>query len=119
MFNGLENFEGCKLDPTGEYYIMTLNDTNYFTTDGKIFSIGVYVNDFDFNHTFKFEYRTQTNSNINDFYELVKGEEPKHEEELGEAIAYAGVKDFPARIKCATLAWKAIEKAIDEVNKNE
>lgn len=56
---------------------------------------------------------------IADFYELVKGEEPKHEEELGEAIAYAGVKDFPARIKCATLAWKAIEKAIDEVNKDE
>ncbi|MBQ9124962.1 MAG: SUF system NifU family Fe-S cluster assembly protein [Acholeplasmatales bacterium] len=56
---------------------------------------------------------------IYDFYELVKGEEPKHEEELGEAIAYAGVKDFPARIKCATLAWKAIEKAIDEVNKDE
>ncbi|MBR3885913.1 MAG: hypothetical protein IKJ33_05610 [Clostridia bacterium] len=70
LFNGLENFEGCMLDPTGEYYIMTLNDTNYFTTDGKIFSIGVYVNDFDFNHTFKFEYRTQTNSNINDFYKL-------------------------------------------------
>lgn len=52
---------------------------------------------------------------INDFYEMVKGEEPKHEDELGEAIAYMGVRDFPARIKCATLSWKAIEKAIDEV----
>lgn len=52
---------------------------------------------------------------INDFYELVKGEMPKDEEALGEAIAYAGVKDFPARIKCATLSWKAIEQAITEV----
>lgn len=52
---------------------------------------------------------------INDFYELVKGEEPKDEERLGEAIAYAGVRDFPARIKCATLAWKAVEQAITEV----
>ncbi len=56
---------------------------------------------------------------IGDFYELVKGEEPKNEEALGEAIAYMGVKDFPARIKCATLSWKAVEKAIDEVLDNE
>jgi SUF system NifU family Fe-S assembly protein len=52
---------------------------------------------------------------IGDFYQLVLGNSPENEEELGEAIAYMGVKDFPARIKCATLAWKAIEKAIDEV----
>lgn len=51
---------------------------------------------------------------INDFYELVKGNEPKHDEELGEAVAYAGVSQFPARIKCATLAWKALEQGIKE-----
>ena len=56
---------------------------------------------------------------IADFYELVKGEEPKNEEALGEAIAYMGVKDFPARIKCATLSWKAVEKAINEVESHE
>ena len=33
---------------------------------------------------------------------------------LGEAIAFEGVKDFPARMKCATLAWKALEKALKE-----
>ena len=55
---------------------------------------------------------------IVDFYSLVMGNEPKYEEELGEAIAYMGVKDFPARIKCATLAWKAIEQGISEVEKN-
>jgi nitrogen fixation NifU-like protein len=51
-----------------------------------------------------------------EFYELVMGKAPEDEEELGEAIAYMGVKDFPARIKCATLSWKALEKAISEVN---
>lgn len=55
---------------------------------------------------------------ILDFYELVKGQAPEDEEALGEAIAYIGVKDFPARIKCATLAWKAIEQAISEVESN-
>lgn len=58
---------------------------------------------------------------INDFYSMVKGEDLDEvkEEELQEAIAYKGVRDFPARIKCATLAWKCVEKAIDEVESNE
>lgn len=55
---------------------------------------------------------------IYEFYELVMGNQPEDEEELGEAIAYMGVKDFPARIKCATLSWKALEKAISEVEEN-
>lgn len=55
---------------------------------------------------------------IYEFYELVMGKAPEDEEELGEAIAYMGVKDFPARIKCATLSWKALEKAISEVEEN-
>lgn len=55
---------------------------------------------------------------IEDFYSMVKGEDVKDEEALGEAIAYAGVREFPARIKCATLAWKCVEKAIDEVENN-
>ena len=54
----------------------------------------------------------------NVFFELVQGVDPENEDELGEAIAYTGVRQFPARIKCATLAWKAIEKAIEEVKNN-
>ncbi|PKK87126.1 MAG: SUF system NifU family Fe-S cluster assembly protein [Tenericutes bacterium HGW-Tenericutes-8] len=30
----------------------------------------------------------------------------------GDALAYHGVAQFPARIKCATLAWKATEQAL-------
>lgn len=39
------------------------------------------------------------------------------ESQLGDAAILVGVKQFPARIKCATLAWKALEKALQkEVN---
>lgn len=53
---------------------------------------------------------------ITDFYGVVIGQTPENEDALGEAIAYMGVRQFPARVKCATLAWKAIEKGLDEVS---
>lgn len=56
---------------------------------------------------------------IESFYSMVKGEELPDEDKLEEAIAYKGVRDFPARIKCATLAWKCVEKAIEEVEHHE
>ncbi|QDP41002.1 Fe-S cluster assembly sulfur transfer protein SufU [Radiobacillus deserti] len=33
--------------------------------------------------------------------------------DLGDIEALQGVSKFPARIKCATLAWKAMEKGVD------
>ena len=49
---------------------------------------------------------------INEFYEMMMGNgEP--DEELEEALVYQGVSKFPARIKCATLSWKALEKLIN------
>lgn len=58
----------------------------------------------------------EANKIINGFYDMIQANEitPEIEDELGEAIAYTGVAQFPARIKCATLSWKAIEKAINE-----
>ena len=35
-------------------------------------------------------------------------------EEMGDIEALQGVSQFPARIKCATLAWKALEKGTVE-----
>ncbi len=49
---------------------------------------------------------------IKDFFELVQGHEVENEEALKEAIVYQGVSSFPARIKCATLSWHAIEKGL-------
>ena len=45
---------------------------------------------------------------IEDYYRLIKGEEVNDEEALDEAIAYQGVANFPARVKCATLSWRAV-----------
>ena len=51
---------------------------------------------------------------INDFYEMVKGNEIIDEDRMDEAIAYKSVSQFPARIKCATLSWKAMEEALNK-----
>ena len=69
-FNGVDNSPYCVMDPTNDYFIITLNDSNYFTVDGKKFNIGISLLGFVFTHTFEFEYRTQTNANVLDFYDL-------------------------------------------------
>jgi len=53
------------------------------------------------------------------FHDLVTGpmgETPKTEG-LGKLAAFAGVREFPARVKCATLAWHTLKSAL--ANKNE
>lgn len=40
-----------------------------------------------------------------------------NELDLGDIEALQGVSKFPARIKCATLAWKAMEKGLNESEK--
>ena len=50
------------------------------------------------------------------------GETSKNEVNIGdygELIALIGVKKFPMRIKCATLAWHAAEKAIKKGLQND
>lgn len=37
---------------------------------------------------------------------------PSKDIELGKLTALEGVKDFPSRVKCATLAWHALNSAI-------
>ncbi|WP_144461461.1 Fe-S cluster assembly sulfur transfer protein SufU [Siminovitchia fortis] len=49
------------------------------------------------------------------FSEMVQGKDFDDEDlDLGDIEALQGVSKFPARIKCATLAWKALEKGIKE-----
>ncbi|MRH44707.1 SUF system NifU family Fe-S cluster assembly protein [Aquibacillus halophilus] len=49
------------------------------------------------------------------FSNMMLGEETDQEDiDLGDIEALQGVSKFPARIKCATLAWKAMEKGVDE-----
>ncbi|WP_096156764.1 MULTISPECIES: Fe-S cluster assembly sulfur transfer protein SufU [Bacillus] len=47
------------------------------------------------------------------FYDMMLGKEYDEDElDLGDIEALSGVSKFPARIKCATLAWKAMEKGV-------
>lgn len=46
------------------------------------------------------------------FSEMMLGKEYDDEFDLGDIEALQGVSKFPARIKCATLAWKAMEKGL-------
>lgn len=49
-----------------------------------------------------------------EFSKMVQGEDIKNSDELGDAALLSGVAKFPARIKCATLAWKALYQALDQ-----
>ncbi|PYE52579.1 SUF system NifU family Fe-S cluster assembly protein [Paenibacillus barcinonensis] len=49
----------------------------------------------------------------NRFSSLMKGEEVDFDD-YEDLEALSGVNKFPARIKCATLAWNALRKGIDE-----
>jgi len=40
-------------------------------------------------------------------------------EQLGDAVAFTGVSQYPARIKCALLGWEALRAAIQSVNQPE
>ncbi|WP_186578166.1 Fe-S cluster assembly sulfur transfer protein SufU [Aquibacillus kalidii] len=52
------------------------------------------------------------------FSNMMLGQEEETDDlDLGDIEALQGVAKFPARIKCATLAWKAMEKGMD--NKEE
>jgi nitrogen fixation NifU-like protein len=48
------------------------------------------------------------------FHHLVKGEldSETNAESLGKLIAFAGVSEFPARVKCASLAWHTLHTAL-------
>ena len=49
------------------------------------------------------------------FHELLTGErEPESAAEvLGKLQVFSGVREFPIRVKCATLAWHTLRAALD------
>jgi nitrogen fixation NifU-like protein len=48
------------------------------------------------------------------FHELVTGKSPaESSEELGKLAVFSGVREFPVRIKCATLAWHTLRAALE------
>ncbi|MCY7035520.1 Fe-S cluster assembly sulfur transfer protein SufU [Streptococcus sanguinis] len=51
------------------------------------------------------------------FSQMVQGQVDSRQKELGDGAFLAGVAKFPQRIKCATLGWNALKRAIEEDKK--
>jgi nitrogen fixation NifU-like protein len=52
-----------------------------------------------------------------DFRKMMAGEEGPTEEQLGDLVALKGVVKYPVRIKCAVLAWDALQEGISQYDK--
>ena len=52
------------------------------------------------------------------FSDMMLGKDYDDSIDLGDIEALQGVSQFPARIKCATLAWKAMEKGVQSEEKS-
>ena len=63
--------------------------------------------------------RAEAETLFNEFHRMAMGEldaetDPNH---LGKLTIFAGVRDFPARVKCATLSWHTMHAALNEQRK--
>lgn len=47
------------------------------------------------------------------FHDLVTGKAPGKEDQLGKLAVFSGVSEYPARVKCASLAWHTLKSAIE------
>ncbi|HFE65560.1 MAG TPA: SUF system NifU family Fe-S cluster assembly protein [Caldithrix sp.] len=57
---------------------------------------------------------------VKDVLETMRGEkEPNELNEHGDISALKGVIKYPARVKCATLSWHAVQKALNESEKKQ
>jgi nitrogen fixation NifU-like protein len=46
------------------------------------------------------------------FHTMLTGEDNGHGSDLGKLAVFAGVREFPSRVKCATLAWHTLQAAL-------
>ena len=61
--------------------------------------------------------RSEAEDLFHRFHQLVTGTlDPDAAQSLGKLAAFAGVADFPMRIKCASLSWHALRAALDQPN---
>jgi len=55
----------------------------------------------------------EANSIFEKFHRMVTGEVPDSEiESLGKLAAFSGVREFPVRVKCASLPWHTLQAAL-------
>jgi nitrogen fixation protein NifU and related proteins len=48
------------------------------------------------------------------FHDLVMGKSDPDPESLGKLAVFTGVREFPVRVKCATLAWHTLKAALQQ-----
>jgi nitrogen fixation NifU-like protein len=60
--------------------------------------------------------REQAEELFKEFHSMVTGEldEETQENSLGNLKIFAGVRDFPVRVKCATLPWHTMQAALNK-----
>ncbi len=56
----------------------------------------------------------QANEIFEKFHHLLTSPEEEAAEDLGKLSAFAGVRRFPVRVKCATLAWHTLQAALKQ-----
>ncbi|MFH1680074.1 MAG: Fe-S cluster assembly sulfur transfer protein SufU [Candidatus Eisenbacteria bacterium] len=63
---------------------------------------------------------TEAEARFKRFHALLTGDpssrEGRGDSELGKLAVFSGVREFPVRVKCATLPWHAFEAALRERN---
>ena len=62
--------------------------------------------------------REQALKMLDRFHNLLTTDTPITKE-LGKLVVFCGVRDYPARVKCATLAWHTLKSALDNVEIEE
>ncbi len=47
------------------------------------------------------------------FHDMLTTDKEVNSDEMGKLVALAGVRDYPARVKCATLCWHTLNSALE------
>ena len=47
------------------------------------------------------------------FQDMVTGKTEPDDEKIGKLVVLSGVSEYPSRVKCAMLAWHALQAAIE------
>ncbi len=60
--------------------------------------------------------REEIEETFQNFHELLTGSPSEKAEapELGKLAVFAGVREYPIRVKCATLCWHTLKAALDD-----
>jgi nitrogen fixation NifU-like protein len=58
--------------------------------------------------------RAEAEALLNSFHDVVTTEVADPPKALGDLRLMSGVRKFPQRVKCAMLAWRALEQALQQ-----